>query len=197
MRTFYRREWDEQRGDAHDDWGTSIWYFEVEDGQPLRQVEVYENGNILKYSLDFLEDLFGGLADSRIDQKEFERFEVSQPVFDFIWALPRKTDGGPPPPNPLEFLIRRTDPEGEWFDVSATDTPTVLRPTSLVTEIVPGFGHLRLLAHGVEVSFTFEDPGIQVTFYGPIDAHSARSIVEEVAAQVCLHTGQSARIVEL
>ena len=28
---FYERAWDEPRGDQHDDWGTSIWYFAVDD----------------------------------------------------------------------------------------------------------------------------------------------------------------------
>jgi hypothetical protein len=197
MRTFYRRECDEQRGDAHNDWGASIWYFEVEDGQALRQVEMYANGNVLKYSVDVADDDFGGLADQPIDHSEFRAFEVPPTVFDIVWELPRRTDAGPEPINPVEFLIRRTDPEGEWFDVSAADTPGVLRPTTVSSHIVPGFGHLRLLVHGVEVSFTFEDPGIQISFHAPIDEHLARSLVEQVAAQVCQHTGQHARIVEL
>jgi len=95
MRVFYRRAWNEQRGDAHNDWGTSIWHFEVENGQVLRQVEVYKNGNVLKYSLEFLEDEFGGLAEQPIDENEFRAFEVPQAIFDAIWALPRKTDAAP------------------------------------------------------------------------------------------------------
>jgi hypothetical protein len=95
MRTFYRREWEERRGDAHDDWGTSVWYFEVEDGQVLRQVEVYANGSHLKYSIDFLEDGFGGLAEQSLDESEFQPFAILPGDFDVVWAVPRKTDGGP------------------------------------------------------------------------------------------------------
>lgn len=37
---YYKRRWEESRGDDHDDWGRSTWYFEVaDDGYPVRQIE--------------------------------------------------------------------------------------------------------------------------------------------------------------
>ncbi|TYC19040.1 hypothetical protein FXF52_38795 [Micromonospora sp. MP36] len=37
---FYRRRWNETRGDELDDWGRSLWYFEVDDdGWPVRQID--------------------------------------------------------------------------------------------------------------------------------------------------------------
>ena len=48
---FYRRRWDQSRGDEFDAWGRSVWYFEVnEDGWPVRQVEVYDTGPVLRPS---------------------------------------------------------------------------------------------------------------------------------------------------
>ena len=79
MRTFHRRAWDEKRGDAHDDWGSSIWYFEVEDGQAFRQVEMYQSGNVLKYTPDFLDDEFGALADQPIDCRSLRPAGVADP----------------------------------------------------------------------------------------------------------------------
>ncbi len=91
MTTFYRREWTESRGDDHDDWGPSTWYFEVdEDGSPLRQVEVYKNGNVLKYSRDNIEDEFGALGDQVLDRLDFSPFEVAADVFEAAWKLQRK-----------------------------------------------------------------------------------------------------------
>lgn len=42
---YYRRRWNETRGDAFSSWGGATYYFEVgEDGWPTRQVEVYDAG---------------------------------------------------------------------------------------------------------------------------------------------------------
>jgi hypothetical protein len=30
---YYKRRWDEVRGDEHNDWGPSTWYFEVGDDE--------------------------------------------------------------------------------------------------------------------------------------------------------------------
>src|SRR4051812_34097671 len=47
---FYRRRWDETRGDEFDSWGHSLWYFETDDeGWPIRQVELYDAGRVLRY----------------------------------------------------------------------------------------------------------------------------------------------------
>jgi hypothetical protein len=45
MPTYVKRHWVELRGDEHNAWGTSWWYFEVDDnGGVLRQVELYDSG---------------------------------------------------------------------------------------------------------------------------------------------------------
>ena len=48
---YFKREWKDTRGDKYDNWGTCTYYFETQDdGQPTRHIEVYKNGNVLKYS---------------------------------------------------------------------------------------------------------------------------------------------------
>ncbi len=84
---YYKRNWEETRGDEFDNWGKSIWYFETENsGLPTKQVEVYENGKILKYDQTKLEDEFGGLGDQELDLNEFSEFEITEQEFEKIWS---------------------------------------------------------------------------------------------------------------
>ena len=93
---YFRRAWDESRGDEYDAWGTSTWYFEVgDDGYPLRQIEVYEHGVVLKYDRSLPDDVFGGLGNQALDLDEFRAFEISAEVFDAAWfQLVRRTPAG-------------------------------------------------------------------------------------------------------
>jgi hypothetical protein len=83
---YYRRNWEETRGDEFDGWGKSVWYFETENsGQPTKQVEVYDNGKILKYDQTKLEDEFGGLGIHELDLEEFAEFEITKQEFEKVW----------------------------------------------------------------------------------------------------------------
>ena len=87
MPTYYQRDWDEPRGDEHDAWGTSTWYFEVDDaGYPTRQIEVYASGTILKYDAHHNDDEFGGLGDQPLDADEFRPYDISAAAFVSAWA---------------------------------------------------------------------------------------------------------------
>jgi len=58
-----KRRWDENRGDRHDDFGHSWWYFEIDAScHVIRQAEQYDNGTILGYNSRKSHDEFGGLA---------------------------------------------------------------------------------------------------------------------------------------
>jgi len=47
---YFRRRWNDSRGDGFDSWGATTYYFEVgKDGWPTRQVESYDTGPILRY----------------------------------------------------------------------------------------------------------------------------------------------------
>lgn len=84
---YFKRHWAECRGDIYGDWGTSDWYFEIDtDLCPTRQMEVYANGNVLKYDSQHLEDLFGGLSSGvAFDVVDFAPFEISHDEFDQAW----------------------------------------------------------------------------------------------------------------
>jgi len=76
---YYKRQWNETRGGEYDNWGTSMWYFEIdEDGYPNKQIEKYEKGKVLKYDLENMEDKFGSLGDQSIDFEEFAEFEITK-----------------------------------------------------------------------------------------------------------------------
>ena len=84
---YFKRTWDESRGDEHDSWGASTWYFEVgDDGHPVRQLEIYDGGTILKYEEGHLDDEFGALGDQSLDFGEFAPFEIAAREFETAWA---------------------------------------------------------------------------------------------------------------
>ncbi|PWJ33117.1 hypothetical protein [Sediminitomix flava] len=93
MNRYFKRKWDETRGDEFDSWGTSIWYFEVgTDGYSIKQIELYENGNRLKYDSERRFDGYGGLGDQALELDEFKNFEIDKSEFYDEWekSNPRK-----------------------------------------------------------------------------------------------------------
>ena len=84
---YFKRHWEENRGDEYADWGAATYYFEVSsDGHPNRQMEVYENGKVLQYDKEHLGDSFGMLADQPLDLGEFASFEIKEDEFDSAWG---------------------------------------------------------------------------------------------------------------
>jgi hypothetical protein len=79
---YFRRRWNETRGDRHDAWGHSWWHFATdEDGVVRKQVEVYDNGCVLVYDDHHPEDEFGRLSEAPLDLTEFAEFEVDLATF--------------------------------------------------------------------------------------------------------------------
>lgn len=88
---YYERAWGESRGDAFDEWGPSVWYFEIDgSGYPVRQIERYENGRVLKYDAEHVEDEYGALGEKPIDREEFAPFEVTKEAFEKAWSVERQ-----------------------------------------------------------------------------------------------------------
>jgi len=86
MYQYYKRPWNDDRGDDYSHWGASVWFFEVgEDGFPVRQLEVYESGVILRYGPDHPEDEFGMLSLVSLDAVEFSPFVISATEFEAAW----------------------------------------------------------------------------------------------------------------
>jgi len=83
---YYKRRFDETRTEQSESWGTCDYYFETnQDGEVLRQIEVYENGKTLKYSEQFIEDEFGFLTDQPLDLPDFKNFSITKNDFEFQW----------------------------------------------------------------------------------------------------------------
>ena len=83
---YFKRNWNETRGDQYDSWGKSVWFFETDDnGEVLRQMEVYDNGKVLKYDNENSEDEFGMLADQNLDLTEFNEFTIEKEEFENNW----------------------------------------------------------------------------------------------------------------
>ena len=69
-----------------DDWGVSIFYFETDDSlNVFKQIQIFENGNILKYDELNNEDEFGAMADQSLEEEEFLDCEISKEEFYNIW----------------------------------------------------------------------------------------------------------------
>lgn len=93
MPRYFRRVWDESRGDEWDGWGVATYFFEASDaGAVFRQVEVYTNGRVLRYGPQHAEDEYGFLTDQPLDLDELAGSESDAPTFETAWNLP---DGGP------------------------------------------------------------------------------------------------------
>ncbi|WP_146210182.1 hypothetical protein [Vitiosangium sp. GDMCC 1.1324] len=89
---YFKRPWDESRGDEYDHWGTSVWYLEVDaEGGVSRQLTVFENGSVLKYDEARPEDRYGGLAHTTLDLEEdgFLPFEIDRAEFESAWQRKR------------------------------------------------------------------------------------------------------------
>jgi hypothetical protein len=101
MTRYYRRPWHETRGDDHDDWGTSEWYFEVgDDGWVSRQVEIYENGPTLRYDEGHIADEYGLLAEKPLPLDDFAPYEISADDFELVWQGEDGAANATPAPSP-------------------------------------------------------------------------------------------------
>lgn len=87
MATYVKRHWNELRGDEHDAWGTSWWYFEVDDrGCALRQIEKYHSGVLLRYGEQHIDDEFGGLSQMPLDLSEGGYSAILSQDFETMWC---------------------------------------------------------------------------------------------------------------
>lgn len=86
MNYYFKRTFEEDRIEEGNNWGQCTYYLETDEvGEILRQIEVYDNGMILKYSEQSPEDNFGFLADQPIEITEFEEFAITPAAFEQQW----------------------------------------------------------------------------------------------------------------
>jgi hypothetical protein len=61
-----------------------------------------------------------------------------------------------------------------------------------------GWGDYRILVEGTEIAFSFEDPGIQVSFEGgKISEIQAKQIIDEICVNITTLTNQQCKVVPL
>ena len=83
---YYKYKWNESLGGELDNWGFSLWYIEIgEDEYYSRQITIFDNGKILKYSENKLDDEFGSLCDQKFDLSDFDGIECSKKEFEDNW----------------------------------------------------------------------------------------------------------------
>lgn len=86
---YFRRQWDEDRGNDHASWGQATYYFETDEVLVAsRQIEIYDGGQRLRYDQAHPEDEHGFLSFGRIfpDDEWPELFEITATEFDKEWA---------------------------------------------------------------------------------------------------------------
>jgi len=90
MKRYFKYRWEETRDDKYDDWGFSTWFSEFdEELYATRQIEIYDNGNVLKYDENLLADEFGMLGEKSLTDGELEEsgsIEISKTEFEKKWS---------------------------------------------------------------------------------------------------------------
>lgn len=86
---YFKYRWEDTRRDELDDWGFLNWFVEVDEEMfPVKQIEIYDNGKILKYDTQHLSDEFGFLADQAVEEPgddEIKVLEITQKEFEEVW----------------------------------------------------------------------------------------------------------------
>ncbi len=86
---YFKRHWPETTGsESTNSWGTSSFWFETdEEYKVLRQIQLFANGNCLKYDATYSEDKFGGLAEIPLDAEEFKPYQIGKDEFEEQWLI--------------------------------------------------------------------------------------------------------------
>jgi hypothetical protein len=86
IKKYYKWFWEQCFEGGYDGWGTSTYFMEIGvDLYASRQIEVYENGNVLTYDNSHIGDNFGMLCDQKIGDSDMIEFEISKAEFEQIW----------------------------------------------------------------------------------------------------------------
>ncbi len=95
-----------------------------------------------------------------------------------------------------EFILRLT--EGEGFAEPFDTYPALLRPASIPSQPIAGWGSHRILVDGAEISFSGEEFGFQVVFEtGDIPEQRAQEIMDDIAANIRAKTDATTSIVPI
>lgn len=94
------------------------------------------------------------------------------------------------------FLISGTD--GDWFDLPKVGWEEVYLPKSVAAEHVKGYDVPAIRVLGCDVTFSYEDPRIQLSFVrGTMDEETASRIVTEILDKITRATGRQGKVVQI
>jgi len=83
---YFTQFWDEGRDDKYSSWGNSTWYFETnEKDEILKQITVYQNEKILKYSKENPKDEFGHLGNHSLTIEDCDGDVITKEDFYKLW----------------------------------------------------------------------------------------------------------------
>jgi hypothetical protein len=95
----------------------------------------------------------------------------------------------------IEYLIKPV--LGGWFELPSGSNPYVPRTVSHALGIDRLSANPSLIIGDCEVTISYEDPGVQVTFQGPIDPVLAERVVREIADKITEISGQAGRVLQI
>jgi len=93
----------------------------------------------------------------------------------------------------IEYLVKRTD--GDWFDFPVGSHP--YRPITIPFDRQEGAEEWKIIVEGCPISFSYEDPGIQITFEGEIEPNRAADVVEEIRQQIEHISNQTGEAIQI
>lgn len=95
----------------------------------------------------------------------------------------------------MEFLIKRID--GDWFSFNGKFAD-VVTPHSIPSEPEKGYGDARIKTSLGVISFSYEDPGVQIVFEDDIATpEQALTVVEEILHNIEMDTKQKGQVVKM
>jgi hypothetical protein len=96
----------------------------------------------------------------------------------------------------IEFLIQPVN--DDWLNLYKDQFAQVFLPRSFPSQPIEGWGDYRIRVKGTEIAFSYEDPGIQVSFEGgEITEVQAKQIIDEICINITTFTNQQCRVVPL
>jgi hypothetical protein len=93
-----------------------------------------------------------------------------------------------------EYLLKAADGSG-WIPIPSSRLAAVMLPRGWDAKVCPGSGDLRIAVEGVEVSFSIEDPGWQVTIEGDLPETKADALIAIMVKQLEVEAGTRVDVV--
>lgn len=93
----------------------------------------------------------------------------------------------------IEYLIKPTESELFTFTKGSTPYRTIRTPFT----VVDGWGDGRIEVEGCQISFSYEDPGIQVSFEDSMPQERADEIVREIKQSIEVAGNETAEVIQI